>query len=550
MERPTEIPYRWTAQDAAGASPKPAKIENPYGINPDEVFLSTGRPPPEDKRWAARFLDGDVVSLPASKCRIQPALDQFFLDGYMWEEAPKDLTAATLGELCQKLFDRAEKYAIFADFSTKAPPPATPEAARALGNRRNLLLKKLLGYWGNTDYRWAVLHGGVSPTTVDQAPEGLPTQATGSAGAVKVSAGLTWVLARAMAQGAVNVVPNVPEVKGPKKATTLVVPKAQELVPLPPPPPLNDLNDLAPELIETLKNSFIDRHLGLPLAGANLMYGWREGKPEPATLWHALDNLGPTAVNFLVRMFDRTRAIDGSLALWKQIKYIRNQWWRGSAGMKVIYHDPVAVRACLDALFDPRVRPTVARDKYLGSLEHQSSASWKLAPKGVYKLGDIDQEPPDCNTWREVDKLGQEAMHYCVDKGDLKGEERTLTHDDIHIDWASPVDGVEPGRNQCTYGPGTGVLHWGQAMIGLGQPELNISSVQEGLAEGRAQLLRSDRAADFLDFEKRWTEARWKLAVRGKPGEDEAGRYNAELKALYQSVLPEPPPPRPGVKSP
>ena len=545
-ERPKQIPYRWTAQDAAAARQTPAAIATPYGIDPAEVFASTGKAPPNDKRWASAFIDGESVSLPASACRLPWLLDQFSVPGHTWEEAPKDLQAATLGELCQKLADRSDKYAVFADFSSKAPAPATSEARRTVAERKNLIAKKLFWYWGNTDYRWAVLHSGVSPATIDAAPETLPTQAKGTADAVSVSGALTWVLAKEEARLPIGAPLNVPKADAEKKTTTIVVPKSGPLTALPPGSPLHDLHA---ELLDTLARSFVDRLAGLPLSGENLMYGFRRDEPPPPNLGVALMNLGPSAVNFLVRMFDRMRTIDGTFALWRQVKYIRNQWWGGSGGMKVIYYAPAAMRSLLDGLLKPSARPTVARDAYLGSLEHQSSASWKLAPKGVWKLNDADQEPPDCNTWREVDTLGSEAMHFCVDKGDLKGEERTLSHDDIHIDWVSPVDGIRKDKNQCTYALDTGATHWAQAMVGHNMPVFNFDVIQNGIENWRAQILRSTRAADFRDFVKRWQDVCWKLVVQGRAGHEKAQSYRDEILAMYESTLPDPPPPRPGVRS-
>jgi hypothetical protein len=302
------------------------------------------------------------------------------------------------------------------------------------------------------------------------------------------------------------------------------------LVPSPLPPPFSDLPS---DLIETLSRSFVDRLAALPLALQNLMYGFRADEPPPATLRQALGNLGPQAVSFLVRLFERMKAVDPALGAWRQIKYVRNQWWGGSAGMKVVYYDPRAMRACLDGLLNSSSRPTVARDRFIGAVEHQSQAALLLAPTGLAKYWDLDQEPPDCNTWREVDKLGHEALHFCVDKGDLKsGDKRLHTLDDIHLDWTSPVSGIRSGQNQCTYDFTVAGSHWAQAKMGIGAPRFNFDVVRAGLDRLRDQAASASWGHDFYDLERRWQKDQWSLAVRGKAGHDDARAYADEVDKL------------------
>lgn len=325
----------------------------------------------------------------------------------------------------------------------------------------------------------------------------------------------------------------------------MTAPSGGRTVALVPPPP-HPFDQLHPELVETLGRSFVDRMAGCPLAGANLMYGFRAGHPPPATLWQALADLGPSGVSFLVRMFDRIRALDGSFALWRQIGYVRNQWWGGSAGMKVVYRDPAAVRACLDGLFSPHRRPTVARDTYLGALEHQGASAIRLALRDVARLFDDDRDPPDCDTWREVGVPGGEAMHFCVDKGDVgprappHPEEaaagftfhRALARDDVHIDWVSPVTGVGPGKNRCRYAVARGARHWLQARTGLGKPVFVFDRVEELLARSRGSGSGGRRRAGIAELARRWDAEKLALAARGEAGLEGARRYLGELSRL------------------
>lgn len=535
-ERPKYILYRWTAQDVAGAQQKPAVIANPYGINPDEVFLASGKPPPDDKRWAARFTDGELVDLPTGKCRLPYMLEQFFVPDHVWEEAPPDLEAATIGELCQKLADRSDRYAIFAEFSSKAPAPKNAEAKRTLDARKRALAKKLFWYWKNTDYRWALLHSGVSLTTIDQAPETLAARATATPpGAPPISARLTWVLARAAPQKPVGVKPHPKKPEALPKITTIRLPAKPSWNA----DPAKDspFADLPEDLRETVKRSFVDRMCAVPGASLNLNNAWTS---EAQTAWDVLRRCSAQGVSLLVRTYRRIEGIDPSLKLWRQIRYLRNQWWGGSAGFKVVYESPPAVRAVLDGLFSATATPTVARDRFFYGLEHQRESSFDLAPQAA----DDNAELPDCDTWREVDKPKEEGVHFCVGKSDLPGhmatqarkggeffeadlaEPRQVSLDDIHVDWFSPVNGVDPASRKCNYLPlaaGSGT-HWFQATMGIGKPTFYFSRVDKAVGDS------PDRVG--ADFVKRWEADKWKLAVQGKAGNDGAKRYSDELDQI------------------
>jgi hypothetical protein len=181
--------------------------------------------------------------------------------------------------------------------------------------------------------------------------------------------------------------------------------------------------------------------------------------------------------------------------------------------------------------------PSVARDRFFYGLEHQRASSYVLAPEAV----DDNAELPDCDTWREVDKPREEALHFCVGKSDLPGhmttqaargreffeadlvEPRPVGQDDIHIDWFSPVDGVDPASRKCNYLPtlkGSGT-HWFQASMGIGKPTFYFSRIDEALDASPGRI--------DADFRKRWEADRWKLAVLGKEGNEGARLYNDEL---------------------
>src|SRR5690349_11062443 len=117
--------------------------------------------------------------------------------------------------------------------------------------------------------------------------------------------------------------------------------------------------DLPEPLRETIVRSFVDRVAGEAGAHDNLMFGFRD--PSPKTPWEALDNLGLMAVNLLVQLYERIHDIDESGEIWKQVRWIRNQWWGGSAGIKVAYWNPAEMRFLLDGLLSGLRGNRVAR---------------------------------------------------------------------------------------------------------------------------------------------------------------------------------------------
>jgi len=276
------------------------------------------------------------------------------------------------------------------------------------------------------------------------------------------------------------------------------------------------------------------------LASLNLMFGF--GDPAPTSAWEALDHLGPMAVNLLVQLYRRMEGIDETLSLWKQIRYIRNQWWGGSAGIKVVYWDPKAMRFQLDGLLSGRFGNRVARDKYVGSLDHQLSSSFSLLPAAL----DPSAEPPDADTWREVDLPRKESVHFCVGKSDLPGFEREFERegerppslDDIHIDWYSPVERIEPETGRCNYlEPWEGsLLHWYQAHHGYDAPIFTFQLIDKAIAEVRAANKNLETEKRFLEFVERWETTKMGLAVRGKPGYEASLPLYAEMKEIVASL--------------
>lgn len=297
--------------------------------------------------------------------------------------------------------------------------------------------------------------------------------------------------------------------------------------------------ELPEPLRETIIRSFVDRVAGEPGTQDNLMFGFRD--PPPQTPWEALDNLGLMAVNLLVQLYDRIQGIDATGELWKQIRWIRNQWWGGSAGIKVVYWNPVEMRFRLDGLLDGRLGNRVARDKYIGALDHQSKPAYMLI------LGAFNPwaEPPDADTWREVHLPMKTAVHFCVGKSDLLGPEkpsdRPVALDDIHLDWSSPVEGIEPDTGRCNYlEPWEGSLeHWYQAHYAHEAPVFTFERLEKDLARVRETLHGANRAADLMrieGFAKEWDRVKQRLSVRGKPGYDESLVLFEKFQRLVESL--------------
>lgn len=297
--------------------------------------------------------------------------------------------------------------------------------------------------------------------------------------------------------------------------------------------------ELPEPLRETIVRSFVDRVAGVAGAQDNLMFGFRD--PPPKTPWEALDNLGLMAVNLLVQLYERIDGIDATGQTWKQIRWIRNQWWGGSAGIKVAYWNPAEMRFILDGLLAGRHGNRVARDTFLGALDHQSKPAHML----LHHLLDPWAEPPDADTWREVDRPMQVAVHFCVGKSDLHGPEtiadRPVPLDDIHLDWSSPVEKIDLETGRCNYlEPWEGSLeHWYQAHYGHEAPVFTFERLEKDVVKARDVLNGANRAADLARFEhfaKEWDRAKHKLAVRGKAGYDASRTHHEKFQRLVEST--------------
>jgi hypothetical protein len=325
---------------------------------------------------------------------------------------------------------------------------------------------------------------------------------------------------------------------------------------MPSPPADSPYWRLPDELRETLERSFHARVAGrsglvwlrdggsaLPRqseAALNLDNGFWGGAPESA--WQAAENAGAEWVSLLVRVYQRIAAIDPSHGLWRQLEYLRNGWWGGSGGFKVVYRDPPEVRRRLDALVDNTHGPPVCRDQLLGSLEHQLAGSARAllgelvsAPRRVL---DPRAEPPDADTWREVGPPGEEALHFCVSREDLKpGRRALLRHvrlDDIHLDWRSPVAGIGAHR-RCQYVGGyDGLRHWAQAKLHVGPPPFWLHGT-DGLVErlqGARPSLSGELAVEVDALCDEWLTQRLHLAVLGREGLGAAARFHGRAAAL------------------
>lgn len=281
-------------------------------------------------------------------------------------------------------------------------------------------------------------------------------------------------------------------------------------------PSIDPYERLAAPLRAVLDQSYADRVAGRPGAELNLANAWWS-PGAPATSWEALARVGPTGVNVIVRIYDRIAALDPSLELWRSIRYIRNVWWGGSAGFKVVWSDPARALKTLDALF-----PRVARDGFFGGVEHQRGSALKvLASRPLARWLDRAGDLPDATTFREVSGLGAEAVHLCVGRRDP----RPPALDDVHLDWRSPVRGVDRRTRRCVYAVREGARHWLQAMLGWGAPCFPFDVVDRLLASGGASPAWADLAA-------RWEAARWPLALRGAEGHTRAMAYVREAEAL------------------
>lgn len=278
-------------------------------------------------------------------------------------------------------------------------------------------------------------------------------------------------------------------------------------------------------------------------ASLNLANGFWGASPGSA--WEAAQNAGPEWVSMLVRVHERMRAIDPTLRLWEQIQYVRNGWWGGSGGFKVVYRDPALMRRLLDGLAASHRGPRVARDQLFGSLEHQLESSVKVI---AHQLGsdpgalfDPESDPPDADTWREVDRPGGEGLHFCVGREDTKpasGGARHVKLDDVHLDWKSPVAGVGP-RGRCQYtGAFSSLQHWVQAMLHVAKPVFWFHDTGELLASlcDPERPLPPSLVPERDALQAEWQSRRFELAVQGKAGLAAAAVCHGRAAALSREL--------------
>jgi hypothetical protein len=257
------------------------------------------------------------------------------------------------------------------------------------------------------------------------------------------------------------------------------------------PPPVEAGLALLPAPVrDTLQRSFDDRMLGVPEARLNLDNAFWGGAPE--TLPAALQALSAQALSIVTRIHERLARIDPSGEAWREVRYLRNVWWGGSGGFKLVYADRARARERLRALF-----PRVAEDTRLGALEHQRGSLLRALLR-----------PFDADSFREVDRLGEEALHLCV----ARREPPPTSLDDVHLDWASPVSGVDPATRRCVYAFCSGARHWVQARFGVGAPVFPFAAMEARIAQG----LVDPAAAE------RWRAREWALAASGSAGDREA----------------------------
>lgn len=320
------------------------------------------------------------------------------------------------------------------------------------------------------------------------------------------------------------------------------------------PPAGSPFVDLDPSIAEMLQRSFDAQRASTPGAVWILDDGKRLppeqeaswnlanaywGGAKPTTVWEALEACGAEWVNLLVRVHERMRAIDPTLGLWKQIRYVRNGWWAGSGGFKVVYFDPAEMRHRLAALSTHSTQRRVGRDTLIGSLEHQLESSSKVLiaklrddPKSVF---DETAEPPDAVTFREVSRPKEEALHFCVGLSDQKPELAGARHfklDDIHIDWSSPVSGVSP-EGTCKYaGPFLAAQHWLQAMLHVQAPTFFFDATDKRIAALEAKSLPAPLEAQLVELGEEWRARRFLIAAQGKAGIAQAAVFWSRAGAL------------------
>ncbi|MEO7327398.1 MAG: hypothetical protein ABI193_02390 [Minicystis sp.] len=566
-----DVRYRWTAEDSrlanapkdeiVTAEGKDPPTVTPYGIHPQEqrTMLEVKS---KAQKTIAQMKEGDEVMVPLaySTAGFEARATRFFRTGHRWEKLEVDgdgkpkIAAAKLGDLCNALYQSDKLRFSHYDLSNKGEAWDFP--------RR---VWKLFDHWENTDYRYAVVKSGSFSWDMD--PLQISTEAPDADDAGKTQRCL-WVMAKIPEKQEALAAPSSKDAAdGDKNQNPVALPAAPDYDKDPDPP----FNNLDRELLDTLKRSFKARILKYPGGGwidddgpidalkettKNLANGWWNNHTgvETKTLNEALDFMGTGLMNILVRLFDRIKAIDPSYALWRQIKYIRNGWGGGSAGYKVVYLDPPALRRILDALVDNTAGHKVARDKLVGSLDHQR-LNVALAYSGAQLdewLGN-DPPPPDVDTWREVDIPQEESVHFCVDKQDIIPAGRTcswpppavvrhVSSDDIHIDWKSPVEGIEPDTKKCKYDSSfyNKAKHVTQAKWGVGVPEDRFVGMYEMLerCKDSRETMKNDASfgPDLDTLDQEWQAKKWGLSLAGKKGYEDALPYYDRAKALIKRL--------------
>lgn len=336
------------------------------------------------------------------------------------------------------------------------------------------------------------------------------------------------------------------------------------------PPAGSPYTQLPSPLLDTLIRSFAAKQDKIPgqawtLANGDILSpedetSWNLGNAffgggYPKTLWEALDTCGPQWLNQLVCIYSRIQRIDPTLTLWKQIKYIRNGWWGGSGGIKVVYEDPVRMRELLKSLLQNSNGPRIAKDIYWGGLDHQLKPSWENALEGLKEFFTGKGAPeklPDSDTFREIDRPNEEALHFCIGKFDLRDDPnegvgpdtlalkaRHLDLDDIHLDWKSPAEGID--GEHCDYGnPVNVTLHWMQATQGIGVPTFCFEEISRHIAKAERYMSAYSYPIELTDelkqFKQMWQVRGMHLAAQGRSGRSLVIPLHRHLEQLVQRI--------------
>jgi hypothetical protein len=222
---------------------------------------------------------------------------------------------------------------------------------------------------------------------------------------------------------------------------------------------------------------------------------------------------------------------------------VRNGWWGGSGGFKVVYFDPGAMRRQLDELVENRAGNKVCRDQLVGSLEHQLGSSMRGMARALVGQRAGAHEGRDADTWREVDRPGAEGLHFCVSREDMKapgpgGPSRHVRLDDIHLDWRSPVKGINR-EGMCEYtGVISGLRHWAQARFQTERPLFVFHDTDRCIQDlfTATGPLPPGLAAERDTLREEWESHRLSLAVQGTPGLAGANAFHARATALSRRL--------------